>query len=155
MKSNQTESIVIRAILNKLGNRLGDEFTVKPSIYLSDEETEDFSDLFEDTIDDKSEDDNYIPIDLIITDKKSKRKFFIEIKGSTQDDDLPIAIVPSLRNLKKKIDFKQDNDNMVLVSLSDVSSNISKYLEEDDIHVIKVDQKEKYLEQLLAILKEK
>jgi hypothetical protein len=154
MKRNITEPIVLQAILNEVLNKLGDKYKFQTNYLIIDKSKESTGGEEE-----EEEEDEYLIAenhpDIVIRDTNSKRKIYIEIKGSTQDDDLPLAIIPILRKIKKRSDFKPNSDNIILVSLSDVSTGINDYLKKDNIRVVKVDEDDEYLDQLLQIIKEK
>ncbi len=130
MKPLINPKIVLDTIMDELSTELGDnfKFTLEGDM-----------------------DNNFIRPDIKIVDSKTGAVTIIEIKGSQAEDDLPLAIVPSMKRLKQQLEQKQKN-NVVLVSLSDVSKNINEALQRDDIKVVKVDEDKGYIKKLSTII---
>ena len=112
-----TESYLINEILEQLPATLGSQYSVEiPSIIGSN---------------------NYVP-DIVIKNNNTGAISFVELKGSSMDDELPYAIVPSLRKLKNNTTYDDLVKKIILVSLSKVSTSLKQYLSNDDIGLVEV-----------------
>ena len=88
--------------------------------------------------------------DFVIENIKTGKKIVIELKGSKAYEDLPLAVVPTLRILKQSLGL--NFDNFILVSLSNVSNMLKDYLTEDNIKVVEVDENDVYIKKLVEII---
>src|SRR5438093_13689801 len=104
-----TESFFIDQITHELLKSLGNNYSIEiPS---------DFSDLNP---------------DIIVRNIQTGETSIIELKGSSPNEELPYAVIPSLRKLRTNPNIEK-LDKIILVSLSNVSNTVRKYLQKDNI----------------------
>lgn len=78
--------------------------------------------------------DQYLP-DLEIKDKYKGSFTLVELSGSSPKDQLPFAIVPTLRRIKDGY-ANTKNLEIVLVSLSNISDSLKEILNKDNVQVV-------------------
>jgi hypothetical protein len=72
-------------------------------------------------------------LDLFIENQENGNKFSIEIKGGPSEPSLPPEIIPSLENIKKKIN--EPKNHFIVISLSKVDHNVKLLFENRNLEV--------------------
>ncbi|MEO8210342.1 MAG: hypothetical protein ABI840_07250 [bacterium] len=128
---NKSEGNVIKELEEKLPKILGENFFLKTGNEIGVSKTA----------------NGELQPDILVENKLTGEKFFIEVKGSSPNDELPLAIIPSTRRLKQSLE-NEKGANFILLSLSGVPSLVREALTNEKIQVIEIGRHEKYLTQL-------
>jgi len=127
---------LIEQINNKLPMQLGENYSIKPQ-YLD--------------IINRRKNIEMRP-DFEIINKKTQTKVIVEVKGSTLNDDLPLAILPLMN--KFKYANKKPRVKFVLISVSKISKLLKDELEKEGFSIIEQSKNEDVINKLVDIIKE-
>lgn len=87
--------------------------------------------------------------DLVITDPQ-EHNFIVEFKGLSQESELPLAIVPILRKIKKV--NRELKPEMILATTSTVPSYLKDELTHDNVNVVNFSDKDDVVSKILDIV---
>ncbi len=93
---------------------------------------------------------SYAP-DFLIEDQVTQKSIFVEIKGSTPDDELPLGILSAIQETKTA--HQELNPDIILISVSSVPEQLAKELENESVKVIKWSKGKNIVTQLANMIK--